>query len=936
MPREPLRPLGASDAHAAPGEPAPATPARRAGPAGSDELEAAQPGDGLPEQIAAGVDERTRLAVIRDELSRLEPFGPVTDEALAALRERYWQRWEALAAAAAAASTRSIASARAGLAAAPRAAPRPSEPAPALAAAPGGAFSLQEFLADRSILIVSYVGAFLLIVATLLFEVYGADTFGGLVRFAAVLALDLVFGAAAWVCLKTPKLRLVGTTYLAIFALMVPLVFVAAYVFLVLRQYGISVELAVTVAGACCALLYGALAAKLDSVGYATLSLAAVAVGWLGALNVLGLDVWRGAGLAPLMLLYVLAAHRPAWLRRSGSSPAAPAAPFAKVFTSPAEYFVHGTALFALAWTFLGVPAELRDSTALSLRSEAPRWIVQWRPTALLAGLTLGYSVYLWRSERRRLTVLVAFLLTLAVVSAGEALEWSETVGSLALLFLAWLYALAARRLPPAALPSAVRGLAAVQAAICLVLTTQPDWLQASIFLAVAALGILLAVDTSYPAWLLFTGVASSLAWYWLVKLVVPPPPRPTFAGLLTAYTPLPVVHAIAALVTGRFAGQRWTVPLYGAAAVNATWIVAGLFFQDKSDMLGWALLVYAFAVYVAAAVEHFPIGVVVATFAAGGGLVALFDAAATPPAYVPPALAAATWVVYVGGVAWEWWQRRGARGESPRVLEAAATDAGDRRSEDGRGVVPGVPEVVREPVQALEREWVRVHRPAALIGAALTAVLCVAVPEFLEAGNPGALAALAALLSLALMLFVDGHRYGLPALEYAAGGALAAGTFWIARYTGAANPQWYVAVPGLWLVWAGVQLPHDSRIDAGPDTHRLLVAAGAALLLGTSAYQSFAERGAYALYAAVVVLEGVAAVLGGIALRQRVLVVFGAGAVAVGALRALLLLLQQIPLYAVFGVVALLLLAGAAILAMFRDRFGGTRRVIGSWSDWY
>src|ERR1700674_455976 len=101
--------------------------------------------------------------------------------------------------------------------------------------------SLQEFLSENSILVVSYMGAFLLFVATLLFELYTIKLAGEL-RFGGVLGLDLIFAAAGVGGLRSKRLRIVGQTYVAIFALLAPLVFVAAYVFLDLHAKGITMD----------------------------------------------------------------------------------------------------------------------------------------------------------------------------------------------------------------------------------------------------------------------------------------------------------------------------------------------------------------------------------------------------------------------------------------------------------------------------------------------------------------------------------------------------------------------------------------------------------------------------------------------------------------------------------------------------------------------
>jgi hypothetical protein len=113
------------------------------------------------------------------------------------------------------------------------------------------------------------------------------------------------------------------------------------------------------------------------------------------------------------------------------------------------------------------------------------------------------------------------------------------------------------------------------------------------------------------------------------------------------------------------------------------------------------------------------------------------------------------------------------------------------------------------------------------------------------------------------------------------------------------------------------------------------MVGLGAAILLGLTAFQALdAERDAWA-YTTALVIEGVVAVLAGIGLRERALVLAGAGAVAVGVLRAVFLVLQEVPLFVVFGVVAVLLLATAAALTLLRERVATARNTMAGWGDW-
>src|SRR5260370_10968772 len=87
--------------------------------------------------------------------------------------------------------------------------------APAQQQPPGP--SLREFFADNSILVLSIAGAFLLIVATLLFEIYASAGFGSQGRFTAVPVLHLIFGAAGFPSLAPPTLSPVRAPALSVF-----------------------------------------------------------------------------------------------------------------------------------------------------------------------------------------------------------------------------------------------------------------------------------------------------------------------------------------------------------------------------------------------------------------------------------------------------------------------------------------------------------------------------------------------------------------------------------------------------------------------------------------------------------------------------------------------------------------------------------------------
>jgi hypothetical protein len=171
----------------------------------------------------------------------------------------------------------------------------------------------------------------------------------------------------------------------------------------------------------------------------------------------------------------------------------------------------------------------------------------------------------------------------------------------------------------------------------------------------------------------------------------------------------------------------------------------------------------------------------------------------------------------------------------------------------------------------------------------------------------------------------------GMALLDHAAVVVMSVASYFLARYLGASNSQWYVAAPGLALLAVGLAMPHDRRLAIAGRVAPAATAAGAALLLGTTAAQAFAGTGW--AYTAWLVAEAVAAVLVGIVTRSRTLVVAGAAAVGVGGLRALFVLVQQGLLFVAFGAAAIFLLSLGAALAGLRDRVRGPLGT--AWREW-
>ncbi len=810
-----------------------------------------------PNEIRALWDELQLVDRITADLASVKPSGDLTTAGLAELVGVYHARHAAL--------NDLFQRANGGTVPA-HSSPVAAVRAPAQQQPPGP--SLREFFADNSILVLSIAGAFLLIVATLLFEIYGSTGFGGEVRFTGVLVLNLIFGAAGYLCFGRPRLRLVGQTYLAIFALMAPLTVAAAWVFLALEGRGISRDLAVGVGGLGCAVLYAILATRLPSRAYAALSMIALPVGWTGVLAAAHAGTWTALWLTALAFAYTAVAYPPSEARVR-----------LEPFTRIAEPFIHAAAVFALIWSIGQALSEFLNSFDTSRQS------LQLPGT--LALVTLAYGFYSWRSRRTWTLWAVWTGASLTVLAANEPLHLGARAYVIDLAVLAWAYAIGSRWMPGRGLRTFLRTGAALQAALPVLIGAGPDWLMAVVLLVTAGVGILFAIEDRRPAWLLLTAAIFAVDWFWLAKSLLPPPPEPTADTLILTYSPLPAAYAVIGLGLRLGGRARWSWPLYVAGAVIGLGVAVSAAGQGDLTLAGRALAVYAGLAYVAAAIDRWWPGLVGALVAGTAAVLLLLAAASAAAYWYPVAASAAAIVIYVSHLAWR------------------------------------------------QAELARAHRFTALAIAGLAAATSFAVPDFWARSSTGSLAALASLIVTAALVLVDGRLHLSPLFEYVSATIASLGGFWIARYLGADNIQASVILPGAVFIAAGLVAPHDPRRPAALILCRAAVIAGAIALMGASAIQSVTEA-APGFYTTLWVIEAVAALMIGIGARSKTLVVAGGAGLALGALRALFLILQEVQVYVVFGVVAILLLVGSGVLAAARDRLATARSSVrNSWNEW-
>jgi len=100
----------------------------------------------------------------------------------------------------------------------------PREPAAPQPVVPG-------WMVEQQANLLLYLGAFLTVIAALVFVNYSSGTIPGAAKMALLSAYTLAFVATGVLCARFPRVRQAGVVFFAVGALMVPLNFVAAYVF---------------------------------------------------------------------------------------------------------------------------------------------------------------------------------------------------------------------------------------------------------------------------------------------------------------------------------------------------------------------------------------------------------------------------------------------------------------------------------------------------------------------------------------------------------------------------------------------------------------------------------------------------------------------------------------------------------------------------------
>ena len=177
---------------------------------------------------------------------------------------------------------------------------------PSVASAPRhGLFSFRSFLAEQTITIVSSLGAFLILIGALGFTVTTTNLF---LAFLVTFLVHILFAVTGTVFNRFASFRLVARIYLAIFALLVPLVGFSAYRLVSGHLIHISSPTLVAVAATYAALVYALLAVTQQFRPFSYMSATALFTANLAIAYAFHLDIrWWPCSLMPLAFASLVA-----------------------------------------------------------------------------------------------------------------------------------------------------------------------------------------------------------------------------------------------------------------------------------------------------------------------------------------------------------------------------------------------------------------------------------------------------------------------------------------------------------------------------------------------------------------------------------------------------------------------------------------------------
>lgn len=412
----------------------------------------------------------------------------------------------------------------------PAVAPATQQPQPAVAQTPtsaeppGPAFSWRNFIADQSIAILAYLGGFLLLVATLSFELGAGFQLDRTVKFSIIVTVYLLFGAIGLALLRMRDLKTVGNAYLGVFALMTPLVVLAGYLF-EFGQLGFPPAAMICLGSGYAAIVYLALAWRTNFISYAVLGWTAFLVGLVAIVPWAHADTaWVLVAGSFVALALRFAGYLSEPMRRAGLLVSAFTAILSITGTLIADLLLWVSKIGSLPGSSGPDPAPIALA-ALLLTGLAVTWSVQQRARITPVAETDPFLLSDW-------LVAIACAHTVVAVAFwarvdGRALAVVVTLAALGEMLAAWFFRW--REPMRAELRRALAGTALTLAVIAMLVgDTVANGKPPLIFalFAGAAITLSIAIMENLPVWSLGTGGFVSLAWWNIVALNAPLDPN--------------------------------------------------------------------------------------------------------------------------------------------------------------------------------------------------------------------------------------------------------------------------------------------------------------------------------------------------------------------------------------------------------------------------
>ena len=541
-------------------------------------------------------------------------------------------------------------------------------------------------------------------------------------------------------------------------------------------------------------------------------------------------------------------------------------------------------------WLLTGVVAVLFEGAVHAPVIEAAGALPWYVPGALAGVLvTVVIAAVVWRD--RSLIVPANLGLTVVALTANSAASLGAAGYAIELVATAYLTVLMASFAATRTQVTLLQLGAGARLVIGSAIVMPQHWGEVAVVAAATLCAVWLAVSSRRSEWTYLAGVLLAWAWYWAATAAGA---TASASDVLNAFSPLPFVYlAIGAVLSRalpRAIASRWILaPLFfGITAAVAIDILA-LVLSDWT-LLAWSLFAEGLILYAIARPQRIEALVPAAAAAQAGAAVSLLLAVNAPLLAYPLALALVAWAVRVAG-----W-----------IVERDTQD----------------------------QAWAVTHRWSAL-GVALVAVAAPIVnATFAAQGDSATMAELAASLSLAALI-AAGVTSNLVRDRCAAAVVAAFALEWLPVFFGVHEAQAYVVLPAVVTAACGVFALHDRRVGVARVGAYAIIGVSVGVALLTTLVQ-MTGTGDTSVYTAWLLIEGVACVGVAIVLRLRILAVIGGAAVLSAALRALITAFQNVPLYAVFGVAAVLLMALATVLATQRARLHDAREALReSWAAW-